>query len=86
MVGDGEGRWAMVRDGEAERNARTLQIFRFLKISDLEINTPDALRAGGFNRSAHSAGPSLDCRLELSGSSLLTEYQKIIILIDELIR
>ena len=35
------------------------RIFRFLKISDLESNTPDALRAGGFNRFAHSAGPGL---------------------------
>ena len=77
MVSDGEGRGAMVRDGEAERNARTLQIFRFLKISDLESNTPDALRAGGFNRSAHSAGPSRDSRSELSGLSFLTVYQYI---------
>ena len=49
----------MVSDGEAERNVRTLQILRMLQISDLEFNTPSALRAGGFDRFAHSAGPGL---------------------------
>ena len=44
-----------------------LQNFKFLKISDDEFSTPDALRADGFNRSAHSAGPSRDSRSELSG-------------------
>ena len=43
----------------AERNAGSLQNFKFLKIFDDESNTPDALRAGGFNRFAHSAGPGL---------------------------
>ena len=72
---DGDGRWATVRDGGAERNVRALQILRILQISDLEFNTPSALRAGGFNRFAHSAGPGLKVK-EMFKTNYKKEIQR----------
>ena len=61
------------------------RLCRFLQISECESNTPDALRAGGFNRSTHSTRPSRDSRSELSGLGYLTVYECFSFLFDELV-
>ena len=58
----------MVGYGKARRNMQGSGLCRNLQNllkSGLESNTPFSLRVGGFNRSAHSAGPIVAGRLSI---------------------